>query len=221
MISGMSAPAPPTFKKQLIRTSLEKSVRSFFLLGRKRSPNFFQKYSLAMRSTLRCFSKKRGKIFGERGDTTLSGNFVEKVLSVGSSVKHSSSFVRHTRRGNSAPTRITDRNMRSSDKLVERNLRKFGCLEGFSTSEWCCAPFIVAADQNTIDGWGMVVDFRNFNAETTANSSPLPLIQEEIAKRARVRLFSVLQLRHGFHEMLLRKDSQPLTCICTPCGPVQ
>ena len=30
-----------------------------------------------------------------------------------------------------------------------------------------------------------------------------------------------MDLRHGFHQMPLRKDSRPLTCMCTPCGPVQ
>ena len=78
------------------------------------------------------------------------------------------------------------------------------------TSEWCCAPFTVPkpspADQNTIDGWPMVVDFCNLNAETKADSHPFPLIEEEIAKRARGPLFSVLDLRYGFHQMPLRKE---------------
>ena len=34
-----------------------------------------------------------------------------------------------------------------------------------------------------------------------ADSHTLPLIQEEIAKRAGHRLFSVLDLRHGFHQI--------------------
>ena len=73
------------------------------------------------------------------------------------------------------------------------------------TSEWCCAPFTVPkpppADQNSIAGWRMVVDFRNFNTETKADSHPLSLIDKEIVKRAKGKLFSVLNLRHGFHQM--------------------
>ena len=110
-------------------------------------------------------------------------------------------------------------------EIIQRNLKEFGSLEACMTSEWCCAPFTVPklppADQNTIDGWRMVVDFRNSNQATKADAHPLPLIEEEIAKPARGRLFSVLDLRHGFHQMPLRKDSRPLTCMCTPCGPVQ
>ena len=93
------------------------------------------------------------------------------------------------------------------------------------TSEWCCAPFTVPkpppADQNSIDGWRMVVDFRNVNAETKADLHPLPLIEEEIVKRAEGKLFSVLDLRHGFHQIHLARSSRPLTCMCSPVGPVQ
>ena len=40
-------------------------------------------------------------------------------------------------------------------------------------------------------------------------------------KRAKGKLFSVLDLRHGFHQMPLAKSSRPLTCMCSPVGPVQ
>ena len=93
------------------------------------------------------------------------------------------------------------------------------------TSEWCCAPFTVPkpppADQNTIDGRRMVVDFRNLNAESKVDSHPLPLIEEEIVKRAKGKLFSVVDLRHGFHQMPLAKSSRPLTCMCNSVGPVR
>ena len=92
------------------------------------------------------------------------------------------------------------------------------------TSEWCCVLFTVPrpspADPNTIDGWRMVVNFRNLSAGTKAHSHPPPLIEEEIAKRARDRLFSVLHLRHEFRPIPLRKDSRPLTCMYTPFCPV-
>ena len=40
-------------------------------------------------------------------------------------------------------------------------------------------------------------------------------------KRAKVKLFSVLHLRHGFYQMPLAKSSRPLTCMCSPVGPFQ
>ena len=91
--------------------------------------------------------------------------------------------------------------------------------------EWCCASFTVPklhpADQNSIDGWRMVVDFCNLNAETKNDSHPLALIEEEIVTTAKEKLFWVLDLRHGFNQMPLAKSSRPLTCMCSPVGPAQ
>ena len=76
----------------------------------------------------------------------------------------------------------------------------------------CCAPFTVprpaSAHQNTMDGWRMVVDFCNLHVETKADSHPLRLIEEQNAKKARGRLFSMVDLHHGLHQMPLRKDSR-------------
>ena len=67
----------------------------------------------------------------------------------------------------------------------------------------------------------MVVDFRNLNAEAKADSHTLHLIEEEILKRAKGKSFSVLDSRHDLHQMPLAKSSRPLTCMCSPVGPVQ
>ena len=40
-------------------------------------------------------------------------------------------------------------------------------------------------------------------------------------KRAKGKLFSVLDFNHGFHQMPLAKSSRPLTCMCSRVGPVQ
>ena len=58
MISGMPALDPPTFKRQLIRTFFETSVRTFFLLRRRRLPEFFRQYVLAIRWTLSCVPRR-------------------------------------------------------------------------------------------------------------------------------------------------------------------
>ena len=110
-------------------------------------------------------------------------------------------------------------------KIIERNLYEFGWLEGCMSSEWCSAPFTVPkpppADQSSIDTWRLVVDYRALNAATVPDAHPLPLIEKEIAARAKGKLFTVLDLRHGFHQMPLRKEDRHLTAMCTPCGTVQ
>ena len=93
------------------------------------------------------------------------------------------------------------------------------------SSEWCSAPFTVPkpppADQSSIDAWRLVVDYRALNAATVPDAQPLPLIEKEMAARAKGKLFTVLDLRHGFHQMPLRKEDRHLTAMCTPCGTVQ
>ena len=110
-------------------------------------------------------------------------------------------------------------------KIIERNLYEFGWLEGCMSSEWCSAPFTVPkpppADQSSIDAWRLVVDGRALNAATVPDAHPLPLIEKEIAARAKGKLFTMLDLRHGFHQMPLRKEDRHLTAMCTPCGTVQ
>ena len=110
-------------------------------------------------------------------------------------------------------------------KIIERNLNEFGWLEGCMSSEWCSAPFTVPkpppADQSSIDAWRLEVDYRALNAATVPDAHPLPLIEKGIAARAKGKLFTVLDFRHGFHQMPLRKEDRHLTAMCTPCGTVQ
>ena len=109
--------------------------------------------------------------------------------------------------------------------IVERNLYVFGWLEGCMSSELCSAPFTVPkpppADQSIIHALRLVVDYRALNAATVPDAHPLPYIEEKIAKRAKGKLSSVLDLRQGFHRMPLSKEDRHLTAMCTPCGTVQ
>ena len=216
----------PTYLQEAVDTDLFRDIRKKILPAKAEEvAKVFSTVIPGDQVDTELCSKKRDKIFEERKDTTLSGKLIKDPPVRG---QFGEAFI-ELREGYKAKKQRPYENHGHKHeilrKIIERNLREFGWLEGCMTSEWCCAPFTVPkpppADQNTIDGWRMVVDFRNLNAETKADSHPLALIEEEIAKRARGRLFSVLDLRHGFHQMPLRKDSRPLTCMCTPCGPVQ
>ena len=169
--------------------------------------------------------ERRQKIFAERKDTTLSGKLLKNPRVCG---LHGEAFIELKEGAKPKKQRPYENHGKKHEILrdiIQRNLREFGWLEACVTSEWCCAPFTVPkpppADQISIDGWRMVVNFRNLNAETKADSHPLPLIEEEIVKRAKGKFFSVLDLRHGFHQMPLAKSSRPMTCMCSPVGPVQ
>ena len=124
----------------------------------------------------------------ERKDTTLSGKLVQNAP-----VRwlHGEAFIELKEGAKPKKQRPYENHGKKHEILrdiIQRNLREFGWLEACMTSEWCCASFTVpkppTADQISIDGWRMVVDFHNLNAETKADSQPLPLIEEEIVKRA-------------------------------------
>ena len=169
-------------------------------------------------------NERREKIFAAQTDTTLSGKLIKNPPVRG---LHGEAFIELKEGAKPKKQRPCENHGKKHEILrdiIQRNLREFGWLDACMTSEWCCAPFTVPkpppADQNTFDGWRMVVDFRNLNAETTADSHPLPFIEEEIVKRAKGNLFSVLDFRRGFHQMPLAKSSRPLTCMWSPVGLV-
>ena len=110
-------------------------------------------------------------------------------------------------------------------KIIQRDLHEFAWLEGCMSSELCSAAFTVpkppTADQSSIDAWRLVVDYRAPDAATVPDAHPLPYMEEGITKRAKGKLFNVLDLPHRFHQMTLRKEDRHLTAMCTPCGTVQ
>ena len=216
----------PTYLQDAVETDLFRDIRKKIL------PPKAEEFARAFPTVIpgdqvdtELCCQKRENLFGEGKDTTLSGKLGRNSPVCG---QFGEAFIELPEAYKAKEQRPYENEGQKHEilrKIIERNLREFGWLEGCMTRKWCCAPFTVLkpppADQSTIDGWRMVVDFRNPNAETKADSHPLPLIEGDIAKRARGRLFSVLDLCHGFHEMPLRKNSRPLTCMCTPCGPVQ
>ena len=158
-------------------------------------------------------NEREEKIFAERKETTLPGKLVKDPPVRG---LHGEAFIELKEGAKPKKQRLYENNGKKHEILrdiIQRNLREFGWLEACMTSGWCCAPLTVPkpppADQNSIDGWRMVVDFRNLNAAANADSHPLPLLDEEIVKRATGNFSSVLDLKHGFHQMPVAKSSRP------------
>ena len=59
------------------------------------------------------------------------------------------------------------------------------------------------------------------NEQTEHNSYSLPLIDTILQKQQKKRIFTVLDLKHGYHQMPLHPDSRPCTAMLTPLGPMQ
>ena len=88
-----------------------------------------------------------------------------------------------------------------------------------SDSEWASPAFIVPKKEK--GEWRLVVDYRGLNEQTEHDSYSLPLIDTILQKQQKKRIFTVLDLRHGYHQMPLHPDSRPCTAMSTPLGPMQ
>ena len=87
-----------------------------------------------------------------------------------------------------------------------------------SDSEWASPAFIVPKKQK---GEGrLVVHYRGLNEKTEHDSYSLPLIYSILQKQQRKRIFTVLNLKHGYQQMPLHEDSRPCTTMPTPLGPL-
>ena len=88
-----------------------------------------------------------------------------------------------------------------------------------SDSEWASPAFILPEKEK--GEWRLVVDYRGLNEQTEHDSYSLPLIDTILQKQRKKRIFTVLDLKHGYHQMPLHPDSRPCTAMWTPLGPMQ
>ena len=88
-----------------------------------------------------------------------------------------------------------------------------------SDSECASPAFIVPKKEK--GEWRLVVDYRGLNEQTEHDLYSLPLIDTILGKQQKKRIFTVLDLKHGYHQMPLDPDSRPCTAMSTPLGPMQ
>ena len=106
-------------------------------------------------------------------------------------------------------------------ETMEKILREFierGWLEPCH-SEWASPCFVVP--KKVAGEWRLVVDYRGQNAQTQHDSYTLPLIEDMLQKQHRWRIFTVIDLKHGYHQMPLAEKSCAYTAMSTPLGRLQ
>ena len=88
-----------------------------------------------------------------------------------------------------------------------------------SDSEWASPAFIVPKKEK--GEWRWVVDYRGLNEQTEHDSYLLLVIDSILQKQQKKRIFTVLDLKHGYDQLPLHGDSRPCTAMSTPLGPMQ
>ena len=86
-------------------------------------------------------------------------------------------------------------------------------------SEWASPCFVVP--KKVAGKWRLVVDYRGLNAQMQHDRYTLPLIEDLLQKQQRQRIFTVIDLKHGYHHMPPAEESRACTAMSTPLGPLQ
>ena len=76
-------------------------------------------------------------------------------------------------------------------------------------------PFLFLRKKGT---YRLVVDYRKLNAATVTDSHPLPRIGDILQRQGRFKIWSVLDMKDGYHQIPLKKEHRNLTCMSTPRG---
>ena len=86
-------------------------------------------------------------------------------------------------------------------------------------SEWLSPAFPVPKKET--GKYRLVVDYRALNDATLNDTYPLPKIEDIIQRQSENRMWSVIDLKDGYHQVPLKKESRPYTCMSTPMGAQQ
>ena len=101
--------------------------------------------------------------------------------------------------------------------MVDDFVRK-GYLEP-GQSAWNSPAFPVP--KKTPGSYRMVVDYRRVNDATLTDAHPLPRIEDILQRQGKHKLWTVLDMKEGYHQVPLKKEHRHITCMSTPRGVMQ
>ena len=84
-----------------------------------------------------------------------------------------------------------------------------------SHSPWVSRGFLVPKPNIR---WRLVIDYRYVNTQLQGHEFPLPVIEDMLLRQQGNRLWTLLDLEDGFHQMPLSEDGLQYTAFCTPWG---
>ena len=111
------------------------------------------------------------------------------------------------------PFRLTGDREQGLKTLVNQFLEN-GWIQEVKGSEWASRAFVVPKPET--NKWRCVIDYRDLNALTQDDAGPIPNIEDTIADQAKNKIWSVLDLEWGFHQMHLEEESRKYTTFVTP-----
>ena len=107
---------------------------------------------------------------------------------------------------------------RTAMEGLVKNLIEEGKIEA-GYGPWCSPAFPVA--KKAPGQYRIVIDYRRVNDATVEDAQPLPRIQEILVNQGKYKIWTVLDLKDGFHQVPIREDCRYITCMSTPLGLYQ
>jgi len=89
--------------------------------------------------------------------------------------------------------------------------------EGYSP--WSNPAFVVP--KKTPGDWRLVIDYRKLNDATVVDGHPLPRIEDILQRQGKNKIWTVFDLKDGFHQIPMHPESKHYTCISTPIRTYQ
>ena len=100
--------------------------------------------------------------------------------------------------------------LKLTDELVERGLIEPG------VGSWSLPSFPVP--KKNPGEYRFVQDFRPLNDATEDDAHPLPRIEDILQRQGSCHMWSFLDLKSGYHQMPLKLEHRPLTCMSPQGG---
>ena len=110
-----------------------------------------------------------------------------------------------------SPYRMTAEELAEATVRVEEYLKRGWIRE--SDSPWGSPMLFVRKPSG---GLRLVIDYRQLNAQTQRDGFPLPLMDELLQNMAGKRMYSKMDLVHGYHQVCLSSDSAYRTAFTVP-----
>eukprot|EP00667_Euglena_gracilis_P018132 EG_transcript_19205 len=112
---------------------------------------------------------------------------------------------------------MTGERREAHQHLVDEAL-KMGKVEPGS-GPWNTPSFPVP--KKTPGKYRLVQDLRPQNLATLKDGHPLPQISHILQRQGKFKIWTALDLTDGYHQMPLKKEHRPITCMSTPRGTMQ
>ena len=108
------------------------------------------------------------------------------------------------------PIRLVGERAAAEEEIAEDFLARCG-IEPCPASEWASNGFVVPKKEK--GKWRLVVDYRQLNEATLPDAHHLPLIENMLENQSKHKIFTIVDLSKGFHQIPLHPESRAKTAM--------